>query len=164
MTYDPLKTKYWPTYMSIAEEAANASTSQVAKVGAVLVLPSGMLSIGWNGTPPGTSNCCEDHTLTKVDELTGLVRHPTRSDVIHAEINVFKKLQLQNISPSGGVLFTTLSPCPTCCEYIQNTGIKTIVWKNTYKNTDGLAYLSAVGIKLAQLSYTHQGTPCLQFM
>lgn len=164
MTYDPLKVKYWPTYMRIAEEAAASSTSQVAKVGAVLVLPTGMLSIGWNGTPPGTSNCCEDHTLTKIDELTGLTRHPTRADVIHAEINVFKKLQLQNISPSGGVLFTTLSPCERCCEYIQNTGIKTVVWKDTYKHPHGFDLLSAVGIQLCHFSHNHQGTPCLRFM
>lgn len=150
--FDPQKPKYWPLYMSLCETAAKQSTSQVAKVGALVVLPSGLISIGWNGTPAGADNCCEDLTKLKIDEVTGIERHPTNHDlVIHAEINVLNKLHAEGKTMSGGVLFTTLSPCEACCTELQNTGLKTLVFKTEYKNIEHLKILRDVGINIVKL-------------
>lgn len=149
--YDPLKPKYFGAYMAVADVAKVMSLSAVSQVGAVVVLPTGVMSMGWNGTPPGEDNCCEDHTKLKIDEVTGLQRHPTKDNVIHAEMNVLKKCEEQGIPLTGGILFTTLSPCEKCCEALSTTGIKAVYYSNEYKNTECLQILTKAGIDVARI-------------
>lgn len=145
---NPLLPKYDELYMGTAIWAAQRSTSTVKKVGAVLVLPSGMLSLGWNGTPAGFDNCCEDHSQTKVDELTGEIRHPTKPEVIHAERNAIDKLTRQGVSTYGAVLYVTLAPCFECAKAMVNLGIEKVVYLDEYKSRKGKVLLRKAGIKV----------------
>jgi dCMP deaminase len=145
---NPLKPKYDSLYMDIALRAAKESTSEVIKVGAALVLPSGMVSIGWNGTPAGFDNCCEEGT--KVDEVTGQERPATKPEVIHAERNAIDKLTRQGVSTDGSILYVTLAPCFECAKAMSHLGIKQVVFLEPYKSNDGIDHLGRCGIVVRQ--------------
>lgn len=143
---DPLNTKHYPLYMSLAEQAATQSLSNVKKVGAIVVLPSGMISLGWNGMPSGFDNCCENPNLQKIDEDTGELRPSTKPEVIHAERNAIDKFTREGVSIRNSVLFVTLSPCFECAKAMLHLGIKEVVYKKHYKCTKGLMLLIKAGI------------------
>lgn len=143
---NPLKTKYDNLYMSLADKASTQSTSKVVKVGAALVLPSGLLSIGWNGTPKGFDNCCEEGI--KTDEVTGKERPATKPEVIHAERNAIDKLTRQGVSSMGGWLYVTLAPCFECAKAMSHLGIERVIYKKIYKNNYGIRHLVNMGIRV----------------
>lgn len=145
---NPLNTKHYPLYMALAEQAATQSLSNVKKVGAVAVLPSGVLSLGWNGTPSGFDNCCEDHNVLKIDENTGELRPSTKLEVIHAERNAIDKFTREGVSIKNSVLFVTLSPCFECAKSILHLDIQEVVYRERYKCTKGLMLLAIKGIKV----------------
>ena len=144
-----LSEKYNRFYMKVAYEASLNSEAERMKVGACIVLPSGLMAVGWNGTPSGQPNRCEEEVAVVGDRL-GIGK--TLPTVIHAEMNALKKLLVAGVSPVGGILFTTLSPCLNCAVQLVDLGLFGVVYHHTYKCTNGLRLLrdAGVSVKAAQ--------------
>jgi len=123
-------------YSSFASLVASRSHCTRRKVGAVLVSPDtkNILAYGWNGSPSGFDNCCEDH-----DGLT-------KSTTIHAELNAIAKAAKLGHSTKDSILFVTLSPCVNCAVLLLQSGISEIYYSEIYKDLTGLELLSASGI------------------
>jgi dCMP deaminase len=123
-------------YSTMASLVATRSHCDRRKVGAVLVSAdtSNILAYGFNGSPRGMDNCCEDH-----DGLT-------KSTTIHAEVNAIAKAAKLGHSTDGSTLFVTLSPCVNCALIILQSGITAVYYSQTYKDTTGLELLSASGV------------------
>jgi dCMP deaminase len=119
------KPKYFPFYWSIVKAAELQSVSNRDRIGAVMVLPNGMIATGWNGTPSGTDNCCESSEL-ELNTRTGLMEPKTKPEVVHAERNVLKKLLKAGLSSEGAILFISREPCPECVSILTDIGIKEI--------------------------------------
>jgi len=137
----PQKEKYHKLYIEMAESAANQSKAKKRKVGAVIVLPSGLIAIGWNGTAAGFHNDCEE--WNSLDEGAELV---TRPEVIHAERNALDKLTRQGVSSEGAILFVTTAPCMECAKSLANVGIKEVYYRDIQSNIKGLDFLSRADI------------------
>lgn len=142
MKIDPLKEKYWPLYWDMAYLAARQSVATRHQVGAVVVTPSGMISVGWNAMPAGMSNGCEKYQFVPEE---GEYRMKTKPEVIHAERNAINKMTNQGISTQGAMLFVTRSPCPECCKAIYDLGFKTILFDELHDDTSGFRLLRKTG-------------------
>ena len=139
MLNDPQRAKYDEMYMNVAKAVREQSSSLKRKVGAVVVVDSGALFCGFNGTPPGYPNVCEK---TVDGELKAL---PT---VIHAERNALDKLHRQGITPVGSTMYTTTAPCLSCALSIAAVGVSRVVYLDPYKNNSGLNHLTHQKIKV----------------
>lgn len=128
-------------YMNIATEVAKLSYAERKKVGAVLVKDGSIISHGYNGTPHGFENECEDETES------GLV---TRKEVLHAESNAISKVAKSTNSSDGSTLYVTLSPCYECSKLIIQSGIKRVVYKEQYRRSEGIDLLIKAGIPCEQ--------------
>ena len=134
-----LSPKYHNYHMNLAKVAAENSYAERRKVGACIVLPNGLVSLGWNGTASGLSNVCEgEDGLTK----------PT---VLHAEVNALKKLLVGGMSTKGAVVYVTLSPCLNCAVQLTDIGLSKIYYSELYKNVEGIEHLKSAGIEVEQL-------------
>ena len=109
------------------------------KVGALLVKDKMIISDGYNGTPSGFENECEDDNDT------------TKSYVLHAEANAITKVAKSNNSSDGSTLYITTSPCMECSKLIIQAGIKRVVYAEKYRITDGLDLLSRTSIELEHI-------------
>jgi dCMP deaminase len=109
------------------------------QVGALIVKDRMIISDGYNGTPSGFENVCEDEN--------GL----TKPYVLHAEANAITKVAKSNNSSDGATLYITDSPCVECAKLIIQAGIIRVVYSNKYRITDGLELLERAGISLEQL-------------
>jgi dCMP deaminase len=99
-----------------------------------------IISDGYNGTPSGFENCCEDEE--------GL----TRWDVLHAEANAILKVARSTQSCEGATLYITLSPCKECSKLIHQSGIKRVVYHNGYRDDSGLQFLTKAGIEVEHIA------------
>ena len=117
------------TFINIAKEVGTLSHCTRSKVGAVLVKDGNVISFGYNGTPAGMDNGCEENNVTK-------------DEVIHAEMNSILKAAKSGNSVEGSTLYLTLSPCKECSKLILQSGVKKVVYLNTYRNLDGIQFLS----------------------
>jgi len=117
------------TFINIAKEVGTLSHCTRSKVGAVLVKSGNVISFGYNGTPAGMDNGCEENNVTK-------------DEVIHAEMNSILKAAKSGNSVAGSTLYLTLSPCKECSKLILQSGVKKVVYLNTYRNLDGIQFLS----------------------
>lgn len=124
-------------YMSIVDSYAQRSKARRAKVGAVLVTKSGVLLPGYNGTPTGLDNACENVTET------GLV---TKQSVIHAELNCILKAAREGISVVDSTLYVSLCPCLQCSAMIVQAGVKHVIFGEYYRDTQGLDLLQEAGV------------------
>ena len=115
-------------FINIAKETSTLSHCVRSKVGAVLVKDGNIISFGYNGTPSGMDNSCEENDIT--------LPH-----VIHAEINVILKAAKTGNSVDGSTLYLTLSPCIDCSKVILQSGIKRVVYLTEYRNLDGVNFL-----------------------
>ena len=115
-------------FINIAKETSTLSHCVRSKVGAVLVKDGNIISFGYNGTPSGMDNCCEEDNVT--------LKH-----VIHAECNAILKAAKTGNSVDGSTLYLTLSPCLDCSKLILQSGIKRVVYLNEYRNTEGIDFL-----------------------
>lgn len=146
-----MKPKHLNMYMEIAEVAARQSYAERLKVGAVAVRDHRILSIGYNGTSPGTDNQCENW-YTRVDENGNLETYSvTNDDVIHAELNLILKLARDGESGKGSDLFITHAPCYQCSKAILSVGFNKVWFRNQYRSTEGIDFLSEHGIEVEQL-------------
>ena len=109
------------------------------KVGALIVKDRMIISDGYNGTPSGFENECEDEN------------HYTKWYVLHAEANAILKVAASTQSCVGATLYITLSPCRECSKLIHQAGIKRVVYSLTYKDRSGLDFLEKAGVNLIQL-------------
>ena len=138
--------------MRAAYAYAMCSTARNLKVGCVLVKDHRIISIGYNGTPSGWSNECENE-FTTGDGTHDHVEFITKPEVIHAEANAVAKLARSNESGEGSVAFVTHAPCLSCAKMLYSAGVIEVVYADPYKSKDGLQFLEKCGIKVSQLYF-----------
>lgn len=126
--------KYDKAYLRIAKEWGLLSYCKRKQVGAIIVKDRMIISDGYNGTPTGFENCCEDEE--------GL----TRWDVLHAEANAILKVARSTQSCEGATLYITLSPCKECSKLIHQSGIKRVVYQQGYRDNSGILFLEKAGV------------------
>ncbi len=115
---------------------AENSYCQRRKVGALVVKDNMIISDGYNGTPSGFENICEDENNT------------TKPYVLHAEANAITKLARSHNSSKGATMYITDSPCIECAKLIIQSGIKRVLYANTYRLDDGINLLKRAGIEV----------------
>ena len=127
-------------YLRMAWIWAEHSYCLRRKVGAILVKDRMIISDGFNGTPAGFENICED-------ENSGL----TKPYVLHAEANAITKVARSNNSSEGSTLYVTASPCLDCAKLIIQAGIRRVVFNELYRITDGIDLLRRAGVECVHL-------------
>ena len=131
--------KYDQAYMRMALEWAKLSYCDRKQVGALIVRDRMIISDGFNGTPTGFENPCEEEGSTKWY-------------VLHAEANAILKVASSTQSCKNSTLYITLSPCRECSKLIHQSGIKRVVYAEAYKDTSGLNFLEKAGVELIHLN------------
>jgi len=126
-------------YLQMAQIWAGNSYCIRRQVGALIVKGRMIISDGYNGTPSGFENVCEDEN------------NVTKPYVLHAEANAVTKVAKSNNSSEDATLYVTTSPCMECSKLIIQSGIKRVVYCNRYHNTDGLDLLKRAGIELVYI-------------
>lgn len=167
------------TYLKIAEIWAQNSFARRAKVGAIIVKDNRIISDGFNGTPSGFDNTCEEYHCSLLrnnveecpvspgifisDKLKtnshmnyvcngcSCSEMVTKKEVLHAEANAITKLCQSGQSSEGATIYITMSPCFECAKLIIQAGIKRVVYKEQYRETAGLEMLKEAGIEVVQL-------------
>jgi len=119
------------------------SKAERKKVGCLIVKDGAIISDGYNGTPSGFDNTCE--TITITDGSTKLVTNP---EVLHAESNAITKLAKSTQSSDGATMYITISPCIDCAKLIIQSGIKRVVFKKFYRNSEGIDLLKQANIEV----------------
>lgn len=126
-------------YMDTAKALSQLSYAERAKVGCVIVNNNGQIvSQGYNGTPNGFDNKCEENGATK-------------KEVLHAESNAIAKCAKWGGSTAGSTLYVTLSPCYECAKMIIQAGISRVVYCDTYRDTEGLQLLRRAKVSLCKI-------------
>ncbi len=131
--------KYDKAYLRMAQEWGSLSNCQRRQVGALIVKDRMIISDGYNGTPSGFENKCEDE-----DGIT-------KWYVLHAEANAILKIAGSTQSCSGATLYLTLSPCKDCSKLVHQAGIRRLVYINGYKDDSGLNFLRKAGVEIEQI-------------
>jgi dCMP deaminase len=133
------RNKYDKAYLKMALEWGKLSYCKRKQVGALIVKDRMIISDGYNGTPSGFENCCEDEE--------GL----TQWYVLHAEANAILKVARSTQSCEGATLYITLSPCRECSKLIHQSGIKRVVYQNGYRDTSGIDFLVKAGVEVEHI-------------
>lgn len=132
--------KYDIAYIKMALEWGKLSHCLRKQVGALIVKDHMIISDGYNGTPSGYTNSCEDD------------RGETHWYVLHAEANAILKVAKSTQSAQNATLYITLSPCKECSKLIIQAGIKRVVYYNKYKDTSGIDFLAEYGIDVCRVT------------
>lgn len=131
--------RYDKAYLRMASEWAKLSHCKRKQVGAIIVKDNIIIADGYNGTPSGFDNCCEN----KDGE--------THWYVLHAEANAILKLARSNNRGNNSTLYITLSPCKDCSKLVLQAGIKRVVFMKGYKDSTGIDFLKKSGIDVQQI-------------
>ncbi len=131
--------KFDKAYLRIAREWGKLSHCKRKQVGALIVKDRMIISDGYNGTPTGFENCCEDE------------EGYTKWYVLHAEANAILKVAKSTQSCEDATLYVTLSPCTECSKLIHQSGIKRVVYLNAYKDDSGLQFLAKAGVEIEHI-------------
>jgi len=131
--------RYDLSYLKMAFIWSNLSRCDRKKVGALIVKDGMIISDGYNGTPSGFPNACEDENGN------------THWYVLHAEANALTKLAKSSNSAKDATLYITLSPCKDCSKLILQAGVNRVVYVNEYKDTSGLDFLRETDIELVHI-------------
>ena len=131
--------RYDEAYMRMAAEWAQLSHCVRKQVGALIVKDRMIIADGFNGTPTGFPNVCENE------------EGETNSYVLHADANAITKLARSNNSAVGATLYITMSPCRECSKLIHQAGISRVVYRDEYKDPQGLEFLKQAGVELVHL-------------
>lgn len=123
-------------YLRMARIWSENSYCQRRRVGALIVKDKRIISDGYNGTPSGFENVCEDED------------HLTKPYVLHAEANAITKIARSNNNSDGSTLYVTDSPCVECSKLIIQAGIRRVVYAREYRLTDGIELLRRAGIEV----------------
>ena len=132
--------KYDVAYLKMALEWAKLSYCKRKQVGALIVKDRTIISDGYNGTPSGFENCCEDEN------------NKTKWYVLHAEANAILNISRSTQSCEGATLYLTLSPCKECSKLIFQSGIKRVVYIQDYPDNEGHAFLKDAGVEILKIS------------
>lgn len=132
------------TYMQMAKSMSVHSKANRAKVGAVLVTKQGVVLTGYNGTPSGWSNTCEDQEYDSISEEW--VYASTKAEVIHAELNCLLKAAREGVSTIGSTVYTTLAPCLHCSAMLASAGVTRVLYSEDYRDIRGASALRVAGI------------------
>src|SRR5574343_162124 len=132
--------KYDKAYLRMAKEWASLSHCKRKQVGALLVKDGMIISDGYNGTPSGFPNLCEDD------------QGNTHWYVLHAEANAIMKVAKSTNNAKDSTLYITLSPCKECCKLILQAGIKRMVYIDEYKDRTGVDFLHEAGLDVVQIT------------
>lgn len=132
--------KYDIAYLRMAREWGKLSYCERKQVGAIIVKDKMIISDGYNGTPTGFENFCEDE------------EGYTKWYVLHAEANAILKVASSTQSCKGATLYITLSPCKECSKLIHQAGIRRVVFKDGYKDQSGVKFLEKAGVEIVHLS------------
>ena len=127
--------RYDLAYLKMAMEWAKLSYCNRRKVGALIVKDRMIISDGYNGTPSGFENFCEDDNGY------------TKWYVLHAEANAILKVANSTQSCTGSTLYLTMSPCSNCSKLIHQAGISRVVYAEEYKDLSGIEFLNKAGVK-----------------
>jgi dCMP deaminase len=162
-----MKDKFIDAYMDVAERFAQLSSARRLHVGAIVVKDDRIISIGYNGMPRGWDNNCEnteyigsDEQIPSPDEMKqlgftgtdqGWYRLKTKPEVLHAETNAIAKLAKSNESGLGATMFITHAPCLDCAKLIYQSGIGSVLYRNSYRDTSGVTFLEKSGIEVTQI-------------
>ena len=125
--------KWDKAHMEAAEVYGKLSHAKRLQVGCVIVRDNRIISIGYNGTPSGWENNCEDEN------------NVTKPEVLHAETNAITKLAKSSESAEGATLYCTYNPCFDCAKLIYQSGITRVVYKNKYRDDSGIKFLEKAG-------------------
>ena len=131
--------RYDRAYLRMASEWGALSHCERKQVGALIVKDSMIISDGYNGTPTGFDNCCEDENKK------------TQWYVLHAEANAIMKVAKSTNNSNGATLYITLSPCRECSKLVLQSGIKRVVYLNAYKDDSGLKFLEKAGVEIEHI-------------
>ncbi|MEM1002579.1 MAG: dCMP deaminase family protein [Bacteroidota bacterium] len=132
--------RYDKAYLRMAHEWGKLSHCERKQVGAIIVKDRMIISDGYNGTPTGFENICEDE------------EGYTKWYVLHAEANAILKVASSTQSCVGATLYVTLSPCKDCSKLIHQAGIVRVVYSTAYKDDSGLRFLESAGVETMHLS------------
>jgi len=136
-----MKQKHIYAYMKIAEVYAQLSSAKRLQVGCYIVREEDHkpISDGYNGTPEGWDNVCEDEN------------NKTKPEVLHAEHNALTKIAKSTESSKDAIMFLTHTPCINCAKMIAECGIKTLYYQQKYGTDEGLVYLTKAGVEVIKL-------------
>ena len=157
-----MKEKFCNAYMKVAETFAGLSSARRLHVGAIVVKDDRIISIGYNGTPSGWDNNCEDkiycddgdwseQQLPKDANIWKKYKLVTKPEVLHAETNAIAKLAKSTESGNGATLFVTHAPCLDCAKLVYQSGINSVYYRNTYRSEDGLRFLEKAGVQVEKI-------------
>lgn len=132
-------TKFDIAYLKMAQVWSQLSYCDRKKVGAIIVKDRMIISDGYNGTPSGFENCCEDSEGN------------THWYVLHAEANAILKLSRSTQSAKDATLYLTLSPCKECSKLILQAGIRRVVYIDAYSDEDGIEFLKNHAVELQKV-------------
>jgi dCMP deaminase len=132
--------RYDRAYLRLAQNWALLSHCTRKKVGAIIVKDRMIISDGYNGTPSGFSNRCENE------------EGETHWYVLHAEANAILKVAKSTNNTDGSTLYLTHSPCKDCSKLILQSGIKRVVYMDAYKDVSGLTFLTNAGVVITQIN------------
>ena len=162
-------------HMKAAESYAELSSARRLKVGAIIAKDNRIISIGYNGTPAGWDNDCENvewcsaggwlspeeiiegwpyegtYLDTDGNEMQGRYRLKTKPEVIHAEMNAIGKLAQSNESGLHATMYITHAPCFDCAKLIHIAGINKVFYRNAYRNNDGIEFLNKCNIEVEKI-------------
>jgi dCMP deaminase len=142
-------TRYDIVYMKMASEWGQLSNARRKKVGALLVKNNTIIADGYNGTPSGFENECENPIF---DTDGTFLDYETKWYVLHAESNALAKVAKSTQSSEGSTLYVTMSPCRECSKLILQAGIKRVVYSESYRDSAGLDLLKKAGVDVVQIS------------
>lgn len=131
--------KYDVAYLRMAREWSKLSYCERKQVGALIVKDKMIISDGYNGTPTGFENICED------DEGY------TKWYVLHAEANAILKVASSTQSCQGATLYITMSPCKECSKLVHQAGITRVVYLHAYKDNSGISFLERAGVEIEHI-------------
>ena len=132
--------KYDLAYLKMAKEWGKLSYCKRKQVGALIVKDKMIISDGYNGTPTGFENKCED------------AEDHTKWYVLHAEANAILKVASSTQSCKGATLYITMSPCRECSKLIHQSGIRRVVYVDAYKDDEGLLFLEKAGVEIVHIN------------
>jgi dCMP deaminase len=171
-----MKEKFRNAFMKTAEVFAELSSARRLHVGAIVVKDDRIISIGYNGTPSGWDNNCEDkeymdqgaggwlspeeiehswpnleQQLPKESNTWKRYKLTTKPEVLHAETNAIAKLAKNGASSDGAVLFVTHAPCLDCAKLVYQSGINSVYYRNSYRSESGIQFLEKAGVKVEKI-------------
>lgn len=145
-----LPSKFANAHMKAAEVYSQLSSAVRLKVGCVVVKDNTIIGIGYNGMPSGWNNNCEDEIIIEEDEKFIKVLK-TKPEVLHAETNALAKIARSTNSSDGASMFITHAPCLDCAKLVYQSGIKSVYYRNSYKNTDGIDFLNKCNVEVTMI-------------